>query len=72
MEIKDVVNDVRSNVLISVKVVTNGTFQVNDNMKVVDKLKEMGFEFDGEPITQDNGDVAWTMLMMNKGFKFEE
>lgn len=66
MDLKETLESVRSNVFVEVKVVTNGTLQVNDNWEVVKKLIEMGFESDG--ITQDDGEVAWTILTLNKGF----
>lgn len=65
------IEEVNSNVYIQVKVVTNGTLQMNDNWKIVEELKKLGFE-NKDGITQDDGDVSWTILEINKGFIFEE
>lgn len=67
-KIKEVIEGVRSNVYIEVKIVTNGTLQMNDNCKIVEEFKKMGFDYSGEPISQDNGEVHWTILEINKGF----
>ena len=68
----DIINEVNSNVLIKVNIITNGTLGYNDNAKIVDEFLKLGFEYDGEPITQDDGSCYWTLLQKNKGFILDE
>lgn len=70
MDLNEKIKEVKSNVYVEVKVVTNGTLQVNDNWKIVEEIKKLGFEWDG--ITQDDDNVSWSILKMNKGFILED
>jgi hypothetical protein len=65
------IEEVNSNVYIQVKVVTSGVLQVNDNWKIVKELEKLGFQ-NKDGITQDDEDVSWTILEINKGFIFKD
>lgn len=50
---------------IGVKIITGGVLQSNDNQKLIKEFKAQGFTFDGEPITQSNDEVCWTLMKKN-------
>ncbi len=52
---------------IEAKIVTGGMFRANDNQKLIEGFKAHGFKFKGEPITQDNDTVHWTIMEKNNG-----
>ena len=61
--VKETVNDVNSNVYIEVKIVTNGTLGMNDNMRISHVFKQMGFEYDGEGIMQEDGSGMYHSIL---------
>ena len=58
-------NSVTGSYYIEAKIVTGGVLQSNDNQKLIKEFESQGFQFKGEPITQQNEGVCWTFMEKN-------
>lgn len=64
-------DEIKGNYYIEVKVITGGVLQMNDNSKIIDEFRKLGFDFKGESVIQDDGNVSWSFLEKNKGFEIK-